>query len=274
MHDRSSQWFVPLILTGAAAAALWYYWYQVNTPDVPAAVRAPPPVVEEPAETGPRYPLPETIAGSSDRENLLPLPPLDQSDEYFKLDLVDLFGSGITELLADTAVIEKIVATIDNLPRDHVAERIRPVGGVVGSYLADGQDGSGQYTVNAANYRRYDFLVNLLANVDQEALVEVYRRFYPLFQDAYTGLGYPQAYFNDRVVEVIEHLLATPDVPDPIELVRPHVLYEYADPDLEALSSGQKLLLRIGNEHAVRVKQFLEEIRVLVAEPQRKAIER
>jgi len=238
MHERSSQWLIPLILAAAAAAALWYYWHQVNAPDSPSAVVAPAPVVEEPAQTGPRYPLPETMSASSQRNNLLPLPPLDQSDEYFKLDLVGLFGSGIAELLADTAVIEKIVATIDNLPRDHVAERIRPLGGVVGSYMADGQDGSGQYTVNAANYRRYDFLVNLLANVDQEALVEV-----------------------------IDHLLETPEVPEPLELVRPHVLYEYADPDLEALSSGQKLLLRIGNEHAVRVKQFLEEIRALIVEP-------
>ncbi|MCH7853089.1 MAG: DUF3014 domain-containing protein [Proteobacteria bacterium] len=267
MHDRSSQWLIPLILTGAAAAALWYYWYQANTPTRPAAVPAPPPVVQELAATGPRYPLPQTMPGLSERENLPALPPLDQSDAYFRLDLVGLFGSGITELLVDTAVIEKIVATIDNLPRDHVAERIRPLGGVVGPYLADGQDGSGQYTVNAANHQRYDFLVTLLGNADLVALVEVYRRFYPLFQDAYAGLGYPHGYFNDRAVEVIDHLLETPEVRESLELVRPHVLYEYADPQLEALSSGQKLLLRIGNEHALRVKQFLEELRVLIIEP-------
>ncbi len=267
MHDRSSQWLIPLILTGAAAAALWYYWYQVNTPTPVAAVVAPAPVVQEPEATGPRYPLPQSMPGLSERKNLTPLPPLDQSDAYFKLDMVELFGRGIAELLVDTAVIEKIVATVDNLPRDHVAERIRPLGGLIGKYLADGQDGSGQYTVNAANYQRYDFLVNLLANADLEALVEVYRRFYPLFQDAYAGLGYPQAYFNDRAVEVIDHLLETPEVQEPLELVRPHVLYEYANPQLEALSSGQKLLLRIGNEHAVRVKQFLEELRVLIAAP-------
>jgi len=195
------------------------------------------------------------------------LPALDQSDEYFKLDIVALFGNGMTELLADTAIIEKIVATVDNLPRNHVAERIRPIRGVIGPYLTDGQDGSGLYTINTANYQRYDFLVKLLANADLETLVEIYRRFYPLFQEAYKDLGYPQGYFNDRVIEVIDHLLETPGVQEPVELVRPHVLFEYADPDLESLSSGQKLLLRIGNDHAVRVKQFLEEVRTLIAEP-------
>jgi hypothetical protein len=85
-----------------------------------------------------------------------------------------------------------------------------------------------------------------------------------LFQDAYVALGYPDGYFNDRLVEVIDHLLETPEVNDPIELVRPHVLYEYSDPNLEALSSGQKLLLRMGSDNAARIKGTLRELRVLV----------
>jgi len=269
MHERNSQWLIPILLVAAAAAALGYYWLQLNAP-VPTISVTPAessPTLKEPETTGPRYPLPQKVSGLSDRENLTPLPPLDQSDEYFRLDLARLFGSGMAELLADTAVIEKIVATVDNLPRSHVAERIRPIGGIVGPYLVDGQDGSGLSTTNPANYQRYDFLVSLLANADLVTLVEVYQRFYPLFQEAYAGLGYPQGFFNDRAVEVIDHLLATPDVEDPVELVRPHVLYEYADPQLEALSSGQKLMLRIGADHSVRVKQFLEELRVLIAVP-------
>ncbi|MFQ5982999.1 MAG: DUF3014 domain-containing protein, partial [Woeseiaceae bacterium] len=56
------------------------------------------------------------------------------------------------------------------------------------------------------------------------------------------------------------------EVPEPIRLVRPHVLYEFADEDLESLSSGQKLLLRMGNEHATRIKETLEEFRLLIAD--------
>jgi len=55
-------------------------------------------------------------------------------------------------------------------------------------------------------------------------------------------------------------------VPDqPIQLTRPHVLYEYADADLEALSSGQKLLLRMGDDQAARLKKILTEFRVRIA---------
>jgi hypothetical protein len=90
---------------------------------------------------------------------------------------------------------------------------------------------------------------------------ELYRRFYPLFQKAYVDLGYPDGYFNDRVIEVIDHLLATPEIEGPVKLVRPHVLYQYADPELEQLSPGQKLLLRMGNEHSATVKEKLREFR-------------
>ncbi|MCH8059896.1 MAG: DUF3014 domain-containing protein, partial [Proteobacteria bacterium] len=51
----------------------------------------------------------------------------------------------------------------------------------------------------------------------------------------------------------------------PIRLVRPHVLYEFSDPELEALSSGQKLLLRMGRDHAAQVQQTLRQIRARIA---------
>jgi hypothetical protein len=104
-------------------------------------------------------------------------------------------------------------------------------------------------------------MVGLLSGADLVELADVYRRFYPLFQSAYVDLGYPDGYFNDRLVEVIDHLLETPEISDPVSLTRPHVLYEFADPELEGLSSGQKLLLRMGAEHRSRVKQALREFR-------------
>jgi tetratricopeptide (TPR) repeat protein len=104
----------------------------------------------------------------------------------------------------------------------------------------------------------------MLSATDTSAAADVYKRFYPLLQKAYVNLGYPDGYFNDRVVEVIDHLLATPDVPEPPKLARPHVLYEYADPELEALSSGQKLLIRIGPEHRQTVEGKLREFRQLI----------
>jgi hypothetical protein len=85
--------------------------------------------------------------------------------------------------------------------------------------------------------------------------------YYPLFQQAYRELGYPDGYFNDRLVVVIDHLLQTPDVTQPVALTQPNVMYEYADPALESRSAGQKLLLRSGPENETAIKAKLREIR-------------
>jgi DUF3014 family protein len=46
-----------------------------------------------------------------------------------------------------------------------------------------------------------------------------------------------------------------------VKLLRPRVLFEFAEPDLETRSAGQKILLRMGPENAARVKAKLREIR-------------
>jgi hypothetical protein len=43
----------------------------------------------------------------------------------------------------------------------------------------------------------------------------------------------------------------------PIALMRPKVLYEFADPDLETRSAGQKILVRMGAENERKVKAWL-----------------
>jgi len=77
-------------------------------------------------------------------------------------------------------------------------------------------------------------------------------------------LGYPNGYFNDRLVQVIDVLLATPEPTAPIELVRPNVMYTFADPNLEARPAGQKLLMRMGPENAAAIKAKLTELRAIV----------
>lgn len=262
MAKSTSSWLVPLILIVAAAAVLWYLRYY--QPERPPAVPAPaePAARSEPEPETPRYPLPR-ISGDAgiDETGLTPLPALDDSDGYFALELVALLGRDIEELLVDSALIEKFVISIDNLPRDRVAERVRPLKRLPNEFLT-GEAATGDgFVLAAENYARYDGLVAMLVGTDMDAVIDAYRRFYPLFQEAYLGLGYPDGYFNDRVIEVIDHLLETPEPAEPIRLVRPHVLYEYADPELEALSGGQKLLIRMGSDNAAEIKATLTRLR-------------
>ena len=244
---------VLLLIAGIA------YWWRQQPPVAPQPAEAPPETVAPAAPAGPQFPVePPTPAAGSD---LAPLPPLSDSDEYLKLELKGLFGDSVARLAVSEALVEKLVATIDALPRRQLAARIRPVVPLDTAFIADAQDSSGEYWLGPANFARYDALVSQFAAADIDAAVDLYRRYYPLFQQAYEGLGYPDGYFNDRLVSVIDHLLATPDVTGPIALTRPHVLYEFADPELAALSSGQKLMLRIGPSNRERVATRLKRLR-------------
>lgn len=266
MNDPDIKLLVAIAVGVLIAGSLWYFRDNLMpAADEPVAVKIEPPVEETAAPSGPVHPVPVVEPGESAERNLVPLPSLDDSDSYFLMALVDIFGTELESVLVNEDLIDKIVATVDNLPRKHVAEKIRPAGRVKGDFTVDAAESEDQFYLSPDSYARYDLLVGLISNADLDAVVETYRRFYPLFQESYEGLGYPNAYFNDRAVEVIDHLLLTPTPEQPILLVRPHVLYEYADPELAALSSGQKLLLRMGTEHAERIKVALRGLRARIA---------
>jgi len=48
---------------------------------------------------------------------------------------------------------------------------------------------------------------------------------------------------------------------DPSRWCNPKVLYEYADPALQDLSAGQKILVRMGGDNEARVKAKLRELK-------------
>jgi hypothetical protein len=174
--------------------------------------------------------------------------------------LTALFGRKIFEALFNPEnVIRRIVATVDNLPREKAAQRLMPMKSVAGLPLLAG--GGEKRAISAANAARYLPYVALAESADTGKLVAVYFRHYPLFQQAYGELGYPSEHFNDRLVQVIDHLLATPEIKGPVKLVQRKVLYEFADAGLETRSAGQKILIRIGPENAARVKAKLRDIR-------------
>ncbi|MGI9233910.1 MAG: DUF3014 domain-containing protein [Woeseiaceae bacterium] len=271
MDDPDLKLLVPIVLVLIAAGAGWYFRHDLlpKPEESAATVIESTPVespVESPADTGPRHLVVPYEPEETDPVDLVPLPALDDSDGYFLATIVGVFGTAIEPLLFKDAVIDRFVATIDNLPRDHVAEKIRPVGRLSETFSVDSTGNDGPVYLSSENYHRHDELIRQIASAEVDTIIDTYRRFYPLLQESYERLGYPNAYFNDRVIEVIDHLLLTPDIDEPIRLVRPHVLYQYADPELEALSSGQKLLLRMGNEHAAEAKRMLRELREQLAQ--------
>jgi hypothetical protein len=242
-----------------AAVGGWLYWHShsATPPAAPAVVAEPPAAAAVPPDTI-AHPLPATAGRDS-----APLPELRDSDGLFEAALGAAAGStDLTQYLVPTDLIRHIVVTVDNLPRQRAAVEKRPTTPVPGSFIADGDELHA--TLDARNFKRYQPMVGALENVDMQRLVAVYLHFYPLFQKAYQDLGYPNGYFNDRLVQVIDDLLATPQVSAPIELVRPNVMYVFADPALEARSAGQKILIRLGPDSTTAVKGKLMELRAAI----------
>jgi hypothetical protein len=152
-----------------------------------------------------------------------------------------------------------MVATIDNLPRNKINPELRPIKPTPGETAVASQGET--VTLNERNFARYAPFIKLVQTSDPKTLATVYFRLYPLFQQAYEDLGYPGQYFNDRLVQVIDNLLEAPEVKGPIQLIQPKVFYQYADPELESRSAGQKLLIRMGSANAAVVKAKLREFR-------------
>ncbi|WP_297906488.1 DUF3014 domain-containing protein [Thiomonas sp.] len=189
-----------------------------------------------------------------------PLPSLHASDQAFGHAVDSLVGrKAFAQWWVPDHLILHIVSTIDNLGRAQAPVRAWPVRPTPGQLLVRKQ-GSG-LALDPANAGRYGPYMAMVRAVDPSRLVAVYVRFYPLFQDAWRELGYPKGQFNDRLLQVIDNLLAAPEPSGDIQLVQPHVLYQYADPALESATAGQKILMRIGPANEREVKTRLRELR-------------
>jgi len=275
--SRPMWWVILLLVWGVIGIGAYYWWQQQGAEQ--QGPPAPPPVVEAPpappaqAETETRHPIeearPETTGEPA--KAATPLPPLSESDKTVLDALAGLVGrESLGAFLEDTGIVRRVVATVDNLPRKKAPSRVWPVKPTAGRFATTGSNEA--VYLSPENDRRYGPFLRVMESVDTGKLAAVYARLYPLFQRAYGELGYPNRYFNDRLIDVIDHLLATPEVKGPLKLVppdvkgpvkleRPWVMYEFADPELEARSAGQKILIRMGAGNAARVKAKLRDIR-------------
>jgi hypothetical protein len=249
------------IIMLALAAGAWWLWSGSGPAPAPGPATSPEPLPEVPAAeaAGPTFPI-ESVP---EAETVEPLPALDDSDGALGRAVAELIGAtAFRQLVIPDGLARRFVATIDNLPRRQAPRSKWPIREASGAFVVGGTEEAP--VLEAANFARYDAYVRVATLLDAGAAVAVYRRFYPLFQQAYEDLGYPDRYFNDRLVQTIDDLLAAPEIEAPIALVRPEVLYEFADPALESRSAGQKVLVRMGPANAQRIKAKLREIRALL----------
>lgn len=254
-------------IAGAGGTLWWLYRAKPPAPapyaEAPAAAPEPAPASAPLADAGPKHPIEPLAAASAPQ----PLPALDQSDGVVQAALAGLIGKqGVMAFLNADGFVRRCVVTIDNLARPHAAPRLWPVQPSPGR-LQRVAAGDAEL-IAPDNAKRYAPFVAMVASVEPSQAAALYRRLYPLFQQAYAELGYPKGHFNDRLVEVVDHLLAAPEPKQPpavkltevkgeVPSTRPWVRYEFVDPKLESLSSGQKIMVRLGPTNEQRLKAWL-----------------
>jgi hypothetical protein len=204
-------------------------------------------------------------------QNELPVAALPLAADQISSALTDFLGSkaALTFFQLDDFA-RQFVATVDNLGRSHAPPVAWPISPTEGRFTVQMHENA--TIVSSDNGLRYTPLVLLLESISIPQAVDLYVRMYPVLQKTYAELGFPNRQFNDRLLQVINHLLATPsaaqvmavqliEVKGPIPSLRPWVRYEFADPALEALSSGQKIMLRVGSVNQNRLKARLVGVR-------------
>lgn len=264
--QRSSggSWVIAVIVLAVIAVAAVFLVRRAMQPTPKAAAPAPAESAPAPASTAPAIAHPiEQSQATPAVASTAPLPALGESDASVLDGLAGLAGGDeLRALLIPTQVIPRIVATVDALPRSGIGNQILPVHGAKG--VLQTTESGGQSVIGDANAARYAPYMAALKDIDSAALVGWYKHEYPLFQQAYVELGYPKGYFNDRLVAVIDHLLAAPTPSQPPALTRSKTAYVFVDPALEGLSVGQKAMIRIGPANEAAVKAKLREIRGLL----------
>lgn len=284
---QSGNALIWILLLVVIAAGVAYYFYSMDRgdpdteqpPPVPAATEPEPEPVQDPQpeqrpdEDTDRPAQPEEPVSQPEVPEAESLPPLDESDEEVMEVAQDLVGeTAARENLVAEGIVSRLVATVDALTLEQLPKNIVPVRSPGGAFQAT-SDGVSQevnpetglpeprYVLDPVNFERYTSQVEILEALDTTAVVEQYREYYPLLQQSYRELGYPEGEFENRLVEVIDHLLATPEPARPVRLIKPEAFYVYENPELEALSAGQKALIRMGPSNAARVKAKLSDIR-------------
>lgn len=261
-------WLILVLLLAVLAG--WFFMRREAAELAQVEVQPAPAMPAEPEAPPIRYPVDEIVADTVTEPPPgpppEPLPTLEESDPEVITELADLAGDEpVTELLVPEFIVSRMVATLDTLTSARVAPQAMPLKPVPGKFLAM-QSGEAA-AISPQNAERYDALVRAMSEVDLDAAVAFYRRYYPLFQEAYEALGYPEGYFNDRLVEVIDHLLATPTPEGIVELVPNEANFDFADPDLQALSAGQKMMIRLGEQNGAVVRERLAELRAAITGP-------
>ena len=243
-------WILVALLVGAAAIAAYIVFGHRPSAPVPAAERAP-------------APKPEIRPLGGDAAPIV-LPPLNETDALVR-ELVKKLSSHprVAAWLATDDLIRSFTTAVTNVAEGKTPARqlpaLRPSSGF--RVLERG----GDLIIDPRSYERYDSLAAAAASMDAEGSARLYATLKPRIEEASRELGVSP--FDRTLERTIVLLLSTPVVDGPIRVEPRGIGYGFADPKLEALTGGQKQLLRMGPRNMRVVQTSLRAIALALGIP-------
>lgn len=211
--------------------------------EAPAAPIAAPPVTEVQPKIPPAPVVSEETGDQYARESI---------------DAVN-GGKALAQFVAGDYVVERAVAIIDALRRGEVPYKLLPVGKPSTTFPIS--DNGLRVTLDTAGFSRYDGFAQWIGGLDTPALVSLLNDYEMIATQALTRMGVTDFDIRSAVLAATTQILSTPQVSVDAELMRREANWVYMDPELEALSSLQKQVLRMGPENADIVQQKARDIR-------------
>jgi hypothetical protein len=269
--NKTSWGIIAIIIAIVIAALAWIYLSvtpekvivdqtptAVVEPELPSEPIAEPEVVEPEIETPAIEPEPviESIP-----EPLLPS--LDDSDAWVQEKLPNYtWRKELLKLVINQDMIRRFVVFTDNFAQGSLAYEHSPLIKPSSKFSANENkiDGASDWHWDESATRRFTLYVDLLRSFDSETLVQWYFEMKPLIDQAYEELGYPDDNFTDVLHDAITKVLDMEIPKEPLDLVRPSVMFRYKDEAIEGLDDADKLLLRLGKENLLVIKSVLLEI--------------
>lgn len=235
------------------------------TPVAPPALEEEDPLISAAPSIPEREPEPVATSEEAETPALQPLPALEDSDNFTRDLLAEQSESDIlANWLTTDSLLPKAVTVIDNLAKGELARKVLPTQAPEGEFkVVMEQDIA---WLDESNYKRYEPYVDAITSIPPQALANSFHILRPLLESAYGQLGHGKSGLDQRIIAAIDRMLLTPDHNGPFALERQSVLYQFADPSLEALPGVQKQLLRIGPENRARIKNYLKELRTALLE--------
>lgn len=182
------------------------------------------------------------------------------SDESVSTYIANNLNPKLNTWLVKEHVLSKVVRAVNAIEQGKLVSKHRPIEMPSQSFKSEKTAKS--LRISPQNYLRYTPYIDLLEELGTDKIVTAYNFHYPAMSEAFAQLGVPSSDFRNVTKQVLETMLATPEIEGDLALSQKSVMFEFKDAELEALPAAQKLLLRMGPENRKRLKKLAKELLV------------